>query len=77
MTDFNLNAVARDQQGKGASRRLRHANLVPAVIYGGEQAPQSISISFKDLVKVLRTMLDLPDWATKADILRELDDRMF
>lgn len=31
----------------------------------------------KDLVKVLRAMLDLPDWATKADILRELDDRMF
>ena len=31
----------------------------------------------KDLIKVLREMLDLPDWATKADILRELDDRMF
>lgn len=30
-----------------------------------------------DLVKVLREMLDLPDWATKANILRELDDRMF
>ena len=30
-----------------------------------------------DLIKVLRGMLDLPDWATKADILRELDDRMF
>ena len=55
MTDFNLNAVARDQQGKGASRRLRHANLVPAVIYGGEQAPQSISVPFKDLVKVLES----------------------
>ena len=34
--------------------------------------PESI-----DLVKALRAMLDLPDWATKADILRELDDRMF
>ena len=31
----------------------------------------------KDLIKTLRKMLDLPDWATKADILRELDDRMF
>ena len=30
-----------------------------------------------DFDKVLREMLDLPDWATKADILRELDDRMF
>lgn len=31
----------------------------------------------KDLIKVLRGMMDLSDWATKADILRELDDRMF
>ena len=31
----------------------------------------------KDLIKVLRAMLTLPDWATKEDILRELDDRMF
>ena len=31
----------------------------------------------KDLIKVLRAMLSLPDWAAKADILRELDDRMF
>ena len=31
----------------------------------------------KDLIKALRAMLDLPDWATKADILREIDDRMF
>ena len=31
----------------------------------------------KDLIKLLRAMLNLPDWATKADILRELDDRMY
>ena len=37
-----------------------------------ESLPENI-----DLVKVLREMLDLRDWATKADILRELDDRMF
>lgn len=54
-TQFNLNAVARDQLGKGASRRLRHTNLVPAVVYGGTEAPQSISIAFKDLVKVLES----------------------
>ncbi len=51
--NFSLNAQARDLHGKGASRRLRHDNLVPAVVYGGTAAPQSISISFKDLVKVL------------------------
>lgn len=51
--NFSLNAQARDLHGKGASRRLRHDSLVPAVVYGGTAAPQSISISFKDLVKVL------------------------
>jgi large subunit ribosomal protein L25 len=51
--NFSLNAQARDLHGKGASRRLRHESLVPAVVYGGTAAPQSISISFKDLVKVL------------------------
>ena len=54
-THFKLNAVARDQHGKGASRRLRHTNLVPAIVYGGHEAPVSISIAFKDLVKVLES----------------------
>ena len=45
MSDFTLNASVRNDLGKGASRRLRRANLqVPAIIYGGEQAPQPISV---------------------------------
>ncbi|MGM0521910.1 MAG: 50S ribosomal protein L25/general stress protein Ctc [Pseudomonadota bacterium] len=45
MSDFILNATVRNDLGKGASRRLRRANQqVPAVIYGGEKAPQSISV---------------------------------
>ncbi len=51
--EFNLNAQARDLHGKGASRRLRHESLVPAIVYGGSEGPQSVSITFKDLVKVL------------------------
>ncbi len=53
--DFSLNAQARDLQGKGASRRLRHQNLVPAVVYGGTGAAQSISIRFNELVKALES----------------------
>jgi len=54
MTDFTLNAEVRSDLGKGASRRLRcNAALVPAVIYGGEAAPVSISILAKDLAKML------------------------
>ncbi|WP_447555824.1 50S ribosomal protein L25/general stress protein Ctc [Vreelandella sp. EE22] len=45
MSDFTLKADVRNDLGKGASRRLRRANQqVPAVVYGGEKAPQSISV---------------------------------
>jgi large subunit ribosomal protein L25 len=54
MTNFALNAEVRSDLGKGASRRLRrNANLVPAVVYGGDQAPLSVSLLAKDLAKML------------------------
>ncbi|HEY8330906.1 MAG TPA: 50S ribosomal protein L25/general stress protein Ctc [Pseudomonas sp.] len=54
MNNFALNAEARSDLGKGASRRLRrNASLVPAVIYGGEAAPLSISLLAKDFAKLL------------------------
>ena len=54
MTNFALNAEVRSDLGKGASRRLRrNASLVPAVIYGGDKAPQSISLLAKDFAKLL------------------------
>lgn len=52
---FSLTAASRKDEGKGASRRLRHAHQVPAVIYGAGQAPQSISVPFKELVKALES----------------------
>ncbi len=54
MTEFALNAQARSDLGKGASRRLRrNANLVPAVVYGGDKPAESISLIAKDLAKLL------------------------
>ena len=54
MTDFILNAQARTDLGKGASRRLRRlASLVPAVVYGGDKAPESISMLAKEVAKLL------------------------
>ena len=53
-TEFVLNAEARADVGKGASRRLRRLkDLVPGIIYGGDKAPQSISMIHKDLAKSL------------------------
>ena len=54
MTNFALNAEVRSDLGKGASRRLRrNASLVPAVVYGGDKAPLSVSLLAKDLAKLL------------------------
>jgi large subunit ribosomal protein L25 len=47
---FEINAQARTLQGSGASRRLRRAGKVPAIIYGGEAAPQAIEIDHNELL---------------------------
>lgn len=52
--DFKLDATARNDLGKGASRRLRRlAGQVPAVVYGGTVAPVSLSLSHNELLKHL------------------------
>ncbi len=45
MSHYTLTANVRTELGKGASRRLRRKNeQVAAIIYGGEAAPQPITI---------------------------------
>ena len=39
-----IQATSRKDEGKGASRRLRRAGMVPAVIYGGKSDPVSIQL---------------------------------
>lgn len=52
--NFTLNAQARTTEGKGASRRLRRLELkVPAVIYGGGTAAESISLELREITKAL------------------------
>jgi large subunit ribosomal protein L25 len=46
---FELSAEPRNDQGKGASRRLRHAGQVPAIIYGGNAEPAALSLSHQKL----------------------------
>jgi len=40
--NFELEASIRQDLGKGASRRLRHDNKVPAIIYGGNAPPMAL-----------------------------------
>lgn len=42
---FTLDAEVRTDLGKGASRRLRHSNKVPAILYGADQAPVSLTLA--------------------------------
>jgi large subunit ribosomal protein L25 len=51
MTDSNiLNAETREDVGKGASRRLRHQGKIPAVIYGGEKDPATLTLEHGPLM---------------------------
>ena len=54
MSDYRLSAQARNFSGKGSNRRLRRMEgLIPAIIYGGKNQPQSIQLAHKDLSRAL------------------------
>ena len=44
MSEHTIKASSRKDEGKGASRRLRHAARIPAIVYGGQSAPKSIQL---------------------------------
>lgn len=50
-----IKAAARDQMGKGAARAARRAGRIPAIIYGGEADPQTISVDDRELRLHVRT----------------------
>ncbi len=51
--EFVLNAELRTDLGKGASRRLRHAGKVPAIIYGAGHDPVSLTLLHNELAHQL------------------------
>ncbi|MFC1684851.1 50S ribosomal protein L25/general stress protein Ctc [Pseudomonadota bacterium] len=50
---FEVQAETRDDMGKGASRRLRRAGQVPAIIYGAHKEPTMITLAHNELIKNL------------------------
>ena len=50
---FEVNAVSRSDQGKGASRRLRREGKVPGVVYGAGKDPVSITLEQNELMHQL------------------------
>jgi large subunit ribosomal protein L25 len=50
---FTFGADLRDTQGKGASRRLRHAGKVPAILYGGHKDAQALTLDQQNLLTMI------------------------
>jgi len=50
---IELAAELRNDEGKGASRRLRHAGRVPAILYGGKRDPRSLSLNHEKLITLI------------------------
>ena len=72
---IELNAELRTDTGKGASRRLRHANKVPAILYGAGKDPENLTIEQKDVQYELQheafftQVLELNIGGKKQDVL--------
>ena len=76
---FEFVAESRDLSGKSAARAARRAGNVPAVVYGGESAPQSVALDHNEVLKhlsleaVYSHVLDLKvDGKTEKVILKGL-----
>jgi large subunit ribosomal protein L25 len=51
---IEMNVKKRDAQGTGASRRLRRADQVPAIIYGGDKPATPITLDHNEIFHALR-----------------------
>src|SRR5439155_16402445 len=52
---IQFTASARSLQGTGASRRLRRAGKVPAIVYGGSVAPEAVELDHNALFHALKS----------------------
>lgn len=53
---YQLNVAARAQTGRSASRRLRKASRVPAILYGKHTKPESLSIEGPEFTRLLKAV---------------------
>jgi large subunit ribosomal protein L25 len=70
MKSLALNAFPRTLSRRGGVKKLRHQGRIPAVIYGKQQAPQSLEISSVEMESVIHHSASenmLVDLAVKDD----------
>lgn len=53
--EATLQAVTRQTRGKNEARRLRVSGQIPAVVYGGKESAQVVSVDPKALLKILHS----------------------
>ena len=77
--EFKIQATVRQDVGKGASRRLRGAEQVPAIVYGIGKESQTITLNHKMMMRALEDesfyarILDLEiDGKTEKVVLKDL-----
>jgi large subunit ribosomal protein L25 len=51
---IELSAKTRETSGKGAARKLRQKNEIPAIVYGAKKDPVMLSINTVEFVKIIR-----------------------
>ena len=68
--EHNLTAFGRKDEGKGASRRLRRAGRIPAVIYGGGAEPASIELEHEPT-----WLAQMNDWFYSSIITLAVDGK--
>ena len=76
---MKFQATSRSEQGTSASRRLRRAGRVPAIVYGGNDAPLPIELDHNEIFHALRkeefhaSILDMQlDGKTQQVLLRDV-----
>jgi len=57
--DITVAAEVRTSRGKNEARRTRMAGNIPAVVYGAYQEPLSVSVSPREIVKIIRSSTGL------------------
>jgi large subunit ribosomal protein L25 len=53
---LTLNVTVRAQTGRSASRRLRRANSIPAILYGKHTEPEKLCIDGPEFVRLLKSV---------------------
>ena len=55
-TQLILNVTPRTQTGRSASRRVRKANAIPAILYGKHTSPEKLSVDTPEFVRLLKVV---------------------